>query len=60
MIALPLKNGPPVTTRLVWRDDEENPFVSRLVELAAARGRDRQVDAASDIAQQLARPRSAS
>jgi DNA-binding transcriptional LysR family regulator len=49
VVALPLKDGPPVTTCLVWRDDEENPFVLRLVELAAAWGCDRQVDAAPDI-----------
>jgi DNA-binding transcriptional LysR family regulator len=49
VIALPLQDGPPVTTRLVWREDEENPFVPRLVELAAAWARDRQVDAAPNI-----------
>ena len=50
VVALPLKDGPPVTTCLVWRDDEENPFIPRLVELTAARARDRQLDAAPDIA----------
>jgi DNA-binding transcriptional LysR family regulator len=49
VVALPLKDGPPVTTCLVWRDDEGNPFVLRLVELAAAWARDRQVDAALDV-----------
>jgi DNA-binding transcriptional LysR family regulator len=49
VVALPLKDGPPVTTCLVWRDDEEHPFVPRLVELAAAWARDRHVDAAPDI-----------
>ena len=36
VVALPLNDGPPVSTCLVWRDDEENPFVLRLVELAAS------------------------
>ena len=49
VVALPLKDGPPVTTCLVWRDDEQNPFVLRLVELATAWTRDRQVDAAPDV-----------
>ena len=45
VVALPLKDGPPVTTCLVWRDDEENPSVLRLVELAAAWTPDRRMDA---------------
>ena len=60
VVALPLKDGPPVTTCMVWRNDEENPLVLRLVELAAAWARDRQVDAAPDIAEQRARARFAS
>src|SRR6201996_3365512 len=48
VVALPLKDGPPVSTCLVWRDDEENPFVLRLVELAAAWTRDRHTDAGAD------------
>ena len=50
VVALPLNDGPPVTTCLVWRDDEQNPCVLRLVEIAAAWARDRQVDPAPDIA----------
>jgi hypothetical protein len=49
VVAVPLKDGPPVTTCLLWRADEENPFVLRLVELAAAWTRDRQADAAPDV-----------
>jgi DNA-binding transcriptional LysR family regulator len=49
VVALPLKDGPPVTTCPVWHDGEENPFVLRLVELMAAWARDRQLDAAPDI-----------
>ncbi len=49
VVALPLTDGPPVTTCLVWRDDEQQPFVPRLVELAAAWARDRHADAAPDI-----------
>jgi DNA-binding transcriptional LysR family regulator len=60
VVALPLKDGPPVTTCLVWRDEEENPFVHRLVELAAAWVHDGDADAAPDIVRQLARARSAS
>jgi DNA-binding transcriptional LysR family regulator len=60
VIALPLKDGPPVTTCLVWRNDEKNPFVLRLVELAAALTHDRQADAAPDSFEQLAQSRSAS
>jgi CheY-like chemotaxis protein len=50
VVALPLKDGPPVTTCLVWRDDEKNPVVLRLVELAAAWAHDRHVDIAPDVA----------
>jgi DNA-binding transcriptional LysR family regulator len=60
VIALPLKDGPPVTTSLLWRDDEDNELVLRLVELAAAWARDRQADAAPDIVHQRAPARSAS
>jgi len=60
VIARPLKDAPPVTTRLVWRESEEHPFVPRLVELAAAWARDRQVDATPHLVQQLTRPLSAS
>jgi DNA-binding transcriptional LysR family regulator len=49
VVALPLKDGPPVTTCMVWRDDEKNPVVLRLVELAAAWARDPHLDAAPDI-----------
>jgi DNA-binding transcriptional LysR family regulator len=54
VVALPLKDGPPVATCLVWRGDEENPVVLRFVELAAAWARDRQVDATLDLVQQPA------
>jgi DNA-binding transcriptional LysR family regulator len=60
VVALPLNDGPQVTTCLLWRDEEENPFVLRLVELAAAWAQDRHVDAAPDTFEQLARPRSVS
>jgi CheY-like chemotaxis protein len=50
VVALPLKDGPPVTTCLVWRDEEQNPFVLRLVELAAAWAHDRQLDVAPNVA----------
>jgi len=36
VIAIPLMDGPPVATRLVWRPDDENPLVHSLVELGAA------------------------
>ncbi len=45
VVALPLTDGPPVTTCLVWRAAEENPLILRLVELAAAWPGDRQADA---------------
>jgi DNA-binding transcriptional LysR family regulator len=60
VVALPLKDAPPVTTCLLWRADEENPFVLRLVKLAAVWARDRYVDAAPDIGQEYAPARSAS
>jgi DNA-binding transcriptional LysR family regulator len=61
VIALPLTDGPPVTTCLVWHEDYEHPFVPRLVELAAAWARDRHVEAQRPTSfEQLARPRSAS
>jgi DNA-binding transcriptional LysR family regulator len=60
VVAVPLKDGPTVTTCMVWRDNEENPVVLRLVELATAWARDRQVDATPDIGSQPAPARSAS
>lgn len=36
VITLPLRDGPPVATRLVWRSDEERLTVARLVDLARA------------------------
>jgi DNA-binding transcriptional LysR family regulator len=59
VVALPLKDGPPVSTCLVWRDDEENRLVLDLVELAAAWAGDHQGDAEPDIVQRLTQPRSA-
>jgi DNA-binding transcriptional LysR family regulator len=35
-IAIPLTDGPPVATRLVWPSDSDNPTVHCLTELAAA------------------------
>jgi DNA-binding transcriptional LysR family regulator len=35
VIAIPLSDGPPVATRLVWRSDDRNPIVRSLIELAA-------------------------
>jgi DNA-binding transcriptional LysR family regulator len=36
VIALPLRDGPMVTTRLVWHAADDNPLVRALVELAGA------------------------
>lgn len=36
VITLPLRDGPLVATRLVWRSDDERPIVGRLVDLARA------------------------
>jgi DNA-binding transcriptional LysR family regulator len=36
VVALPLSDGPPVATSLVWRADEEDPAVLGLVDLATA------------------------
>ncbi|HYZ29213.1 MAG TPA: LysR substrate-binding domain-containing protein [Thermoleophilaceae bacterium] len=36
VVALPLRDGPPVITSLVWRTGDENPLVRRFVELAKA------------------------
>jgi DNA-binding transcriptional LysR family regulator len=36
VVALPLSDGPPVVTQLVWHAGDENPDVRALVELAAA------------------------
>jgi DNA-binding transcriptional LysR family regulator len=36
VVALPLRDGPRVTTRLIWRADDANPVVTALVELARA------------------------
>jgi DNA-binding transcriptional LysR family regulator len=36
IVALPLTDGPQVTTQLVWRDRDDNPAVDALVSLASA------------------------
>jgi len=36
VLAIPLTDGPPVATRLVWRSGDPNPIVRSLIELAAA------------------------
>jgi DNA-binding transcriptional LysR family regulator len=36
VIALPLRDGPEVRTRLVWRSDDDNQLVLSLIDLAAA------------------------
>ena len=36
VVAVPLVDGPPVETRLVWRTADENPMVHALVDLADA------------------------
>jgi DNA-binding transcriptional LysR family regulator len=40
VIALPLRDGPPVRTRLVWHSDADDPIVDALVELATVWTRD--------------------
>jgi DNA-binding transcriptional LysR family regulator len=40
VIALPLRDGPPVRTRLVWHSNPDNPIVDALVDLATAWTRD--------------------
>ncbi|HMJ36503.1 MAG TPA: LysR substrate-binding domain-containing protein [Baekduia sp.] len=35
VLAIPLSDGPLVSTRLVWRSDDENPVVRSLIRLAA-------------------------
>jgi DNA-binding transcriptional LysR family regulator len=41
VIALPLRDGPPVRTRLVWRSNHDNPILDALVDLATVWTRDR-------------------
>ena len=36
VIALPLRDGPPVRTRLVWHSNHDNPILEALLDLAAA------------------------
>jgi DNA-binding transcriptional LysR family regulator len=36
IVALPLTDGPQVTTQLVWREGDDNPAVDALVSLATA------------------------
>jgi DNA-binding transcriptional LysR family regulator len=36
VVAMPLSDGPRVTTCLVWRDDDDNPALGALVDLATA------------------------
>jgi hypothetical protein len=40
VIALPLRDGPRVRTRLVWHSQPNNPIVDALLELAAVWTRD--------------------
>jgi DNA-binding transcriptional LysR family regulator len=40
VVALPLRDGPPVRTRLVWHSNHDNPIVDALVDLATAWTRD--------------------
>jgi DNA-binding transcriptional LysR family regulator len=40
VIALPLRDGPPVRTRLVWHSHPNNPIVDALLDLATAWTRD--------------------
>jgi hypothetical protein len=47
VVALALRDGPPVHTRLVWRAADENPIVDALVGLAEAWTRDRRGDQAT-------------
>lgn len=35
VVSIPLTDGPSVATRLVWREDDENPSVHALIDLAA-------------------------
>jgi DNA-binding transcriptional LysR family regulator len=46
VIALPLRDGPQVRTRLVWRSGDDNPIIGSLVELATAWTRDGREDRA--------------
>ena len=36
VVALPLVDGPPVATRLVWRTEAEHPALGHLIDLALA------------------------
>jgi hypothetical protein len=40
VIALPLRDGPPVRTRLVWGSNHDNPILEALLDLATAWTRD--------------------
>jgi hypothetical protein len=40
VIALPLRDGPPVRTRLVWNSNHDNPILDALLDLATAWTRD--------------------
>jgi DNA-binding transcriptional LysR family regulator len=40
IVSIPLTDGPLVSTRLVWRSDDDNPDVQLLVELAAEMAQD--------------------
>jgi DNA-binding transcriptional LysR family regulator len=41
IVALSLRDGPQVRTRLVWRSDDDNPIVRSLIDLATVWTRDR-------------------
>jgi DNA-binding transcriptional LysR family regulator len=47
VIAVPLADGPPVRTRLVWRCDDDNPIIESLVSLASDMTRGDRGDAMS-------------
>lgn len=54
VIAIPLRDGPPVTTRLVWRSDDESRTVHGLIELATAMTGDLRPDWAAERAAKAA------
>ena len=57
VIAIPLRDGPPVATRLVWRSDDKSQIVPSLIELAMSMTSNLRPGWAAGHAASVSRPR---
>jgi DNA-binding transcriptional LysR family regulator len=57
VVTLPLRDGPIVETRLIWRSDDDNPTLAALVDLARHWTRERGTSSAGSDVGHIPRPR---